>query len=415
MANELISTQKELISTQKELISTQKELISTQVELTKSPIPLSNLTNPNRGGFIQADVEAMNQALPKSNFPWLFDNENIQWLDRKIVNVKDINDGSALERYTAQAPRTGANPQYSAINSDIRENGYSLTELPPAVRVVKDDTENDTLISLDGRTRLEILEVAGVETVIVDVFVMNNAHAIRTAQVYNRYHKPFGEGSTTDIEQCILELDNEGEMEKLLGFKLKNLCVKDPAELKIRMDKAGKVIKKEANALSNNKLADDQLAQIYANVLNKFATDKTVLIRKFNNGGRVKEVLQDSFNLWTTATNEVFPFSGSELAVGKLLEAIWKRREWLGENPRHTMDIVLYCGKPNPLDPEGSWKKATVGAFKKEWDKIESYFDYGNKNQVRLLGAIPQIRSLSIKQDGAGAECYPMDKIHYFK
>ena len=152
------------------------------MEPTKSPVRLSDLTSPNRGGFIEADVAAMDQALPKSNFPWLFDNENITFLKRKIVNIKDINDGSALERYTAQAPRTGANPQYSAINSDIKENGYSLTELPPAVRVVKGDNDSDTLISLDGRTRLEILENYGGETVIVDMFVMDNAHAIRTAQ-----------------------------------------------------------------------------------------------------------------------------------------------------------------------------------------------------------------------------------------
>lgn len=383
------------------------------MEPTKSPVRLSDLTSPNRGGFIEADVAAMDQALPKSNFPWLFDNENITFLKRKIVNIKDINDGSALERYTAQAPRTGANPQYSAINSDIKENGYSLTELPPAVRVVKGENDSDTLISLDGRTRLEILENYGVETVIVDMFVMDNAHAIRTAQVYNRYHKPFGEGTTIDIEQCILQLEEVGEMEKLLGFKLRNLWVKNAAKLKERMDKAGELIKKEATALSNNKLADDQLAQIYANVLNNFAhTDKTVLIRKFNNGGRVKQVLEDSFNLPSTATNEVLPFSGSELAVGKLLESIWKRKEWLDANANHTLDIVLYCGKPNPVDPEGSWKKATVGAFKMEWDQIESYFDYSHKDQVRLLGAIPQIRSLSIKQDDE--ECYPMDEIHYF-
>lgn len=401
-------------SAEKNRRSITKLLSSDALNPTKSPVSLSDLKSPNRGGFINRDLVAMNQALPETNFPWLFANENIEHIGRKIVNVKDINDGSALERFTAQAPRAGANPQYSAINSDIKENGYSLTELPPAVRVVVDENNNNTLIGLDGRTRLEILENYGVETVIVDMFVMDNANAIRTAQVYNRYHKPFGEGSTTDIEQCILQLEEEGEMQSLLGFKLKNLWVKDPVKLKERMDKAGEVIKKEAIFLSNNKLKEDQIGQIYANVLNAFCnTDKTMLIRKFNNGGRVREVLAESFNLRTTDTTEVFPFSGSELAVGKLLESIWRRRDWLEENPKRTFDIVIYCGKPNPVDPEGSWKKATVGAFKKEWDKIESYFDYGNKNQVRLLGAIPQIRSLSIKHDGE-AECYPMDKIHYF-
>ena len=141
-------------------------------------------------------------------------------------------------------------------------------------------------------------------------------------------------------------------------------------------------------------------------MLNYGKTDKTILIRKFNNGGRVKQVLKESFKLESTDTVEVYPFSGSELAVGKLIEAIWKRREWLGENRHRRMDIVLYCGKPKPTDPEGSWSRATVGSFKNEWDKIESYFDYSHKNQVRLIGAVPQIRSLN--------DDYPMDKLHYF-
>ena len=375
---------------------------SNSVVPTKSPIPIQTLKDR---GFIEADVAAFDQALPQSNFPWIFENDNIKYIKRDILKIEDIETGSQLERFTAQAPRTGSNPQYSAIRSDIVDNGYSLTELPPAVRLIKDGDGLDRLITLDGRTRFEILEQLDIETAVVDIFVMDNGNAIRTAQVYNRYHKPYGEGSTTDIEQCILQLDEIGELD--LDWKLKNVYVKDTAKLKERLDNAGRIIKAEAIALSNNKLKPDQLSQIVANVLNYGKTDKTILIRKFNNGARVKHVLKENFKLECTDTVEVYPFSGSELAVGKLIEAIWKRREWLAENRHRRMDIVLYCGKPNPTDPEGSWRKATVGSFKNEWDKIESYFDYSHKSQVRLIGAIPQIRSLD--------EDFPMDKIHYFK
>ena len=378
------------------------ELSNDPVVPTKSPIPITTLKDR---GFIKADVAAFDKALPKSNFPWIFENETITYIDRKIVKIEDIDDDSELERFTTQAPRTGPNPQYSAIRSDIVDNGYSLTELPPAVRLVKDGDGLDRLITLDGRTRFEILEQLDIETAVVDIFVMDDGDAIRTAQVYNRYHKPYGEGSTTDIEQCILQLDDLGELD--LEFKLKNVYVKDTAKLKERLDNAGRIIKAEAIALSNNKLKPDQLSQIVANVLNYGKTDKTILIRKFNNGARVKHVLKENFKLECTDTVEVYPFSGSELAVGKLIEAIWKRRDWLAENRHRRMDVVLYCGKPNPTDPEGSWRKATVGSFKNEWDKIESYFDYSHKSQVRLIGAIPQIRSLD--------ENFPMDKIHYFK
>ena len=41
---------------------------------TKSPILLTTLI---RRGFIQNDIEAMDNALPQSNFPWIFENEKI--------------------------------------------------------------------------------------------------------------------------------------------------------------------------------------------------------------------------------------------------------------------------------------------------------------------------------------------------
>ena len=371
---------------------------------TKSPIPLRDLKNPNRGGFIKADIAAMDQALPKSNFPWLFENENVNYIDRKIVNIADIDDGSDLERFTAQAPRTGANPQYSAIRSDIVGSGYSLTELPISVRLVTDKDGTERYVVLDGRTRLEILENEGVENAVVDIFVMDNGNAIRIAQTYNRYHKPYGEGSTTDIEQCILQLDDISELG--LDFKLKNLWIKDPAKLKERMEQAGAIIESESKALSNNKLKPDQVSQIYINVLNSFHTDKTILIRKFNNGRSLKKFCESMGHV-DNGLVKIVTFSGTELAVGKLGEAVFNQRGWLAEDPRREVHIILYCGKPNPTDPEGSWERATVGTFKTRWEEFSKWCGITMKTQVKLLGAIPQIRSLN--------NAYPMDKIHYFK
>ena len=313
---------------------------------TKSPIPIATL---KARGFIINDVVAMDAALPQSNFPWIFENENIKYKGRKIVNVEDVATDSELERYTAQAPRTGANPQYSAIRNDIKANGYSLTELPIAVRVIEDEDGTDHYVILDGRTRLEILEGEGVTTIVVDVFEIDkDGDADRTSLIYNRYRKPYGEGSTTDIEQCILRLDAIGQLG--LKFKLKNLLVKDPVKLKERMDEAGVIIEKEANALSNNKLKPDQVAQIHANVINSFRTDKTILIRKFNNGGSLKEFC-DKMGYPSNDRRKVITFSGTELAVGKLAEAIFNQREWLEEDENRVIYIILYCGKPNPTDP----------------------------------------------------------------
>ena len=377
------------------------ELSNALTEPTKSPILLTTLI---RRGFIQNDIEAMDNALPQSNFPWIFENENIIYKGRKIVNVEDVVTDSELERYTAQAPRAGANPQYSAIRNDIKANGYSLTEFPIAVRLIEDADGTQRYVILDGRTRLEILEGEGVKTIVVDVFgIEKDGDADRTSLIYNRYRKPYGEGSTTDIEQCILRLDAIGQLG--LGFKLKNLWLKDPVKLKERMDAAGVIIEKEANALSNNKLKPDQVAQINANVLNKFQSDKTILIRKFNNGGSLKEYCKSVGHV-NNGRVKILTFSGTELAVGKLGEAVFNQREWLAEDPNREVHIILYCGKPNPTDPEGSWEKATVNTFKTKWEEFSEWCGITRNTQVKLLGAIPQIRSLNSK--------YPMDQIHYF-
>ena len=378
------------------------KLSNAPVKPTKSPISIQTLKDR---GFIEADVAAFERALPQSNFPWIFENENIKYIKRDILKIEDIETGSPLERFTAQAPRTGANPQYSAIRSDIVGSGYSLTELPIAIRLITDEDGTKRYVVLDGRTRLEILENEEIKNAVVDIFEMeNDGTAIRIAQIYNRYHKPYGEGSTTDIEQCILQLDEINELG--LGFKLKNLWINNPVKLKDRMDASGVIIEREANALSNNKLKPDQVAKIHANVINSFCTDKTILIRKFNNGGSLKEFCK---NLGHSDNGKVkiVTFSGTELAVGKLGEAVFNQRVWLAEDTDREVHIILYCGKPNPTDPEGSWEKATVGTFKTKWEEFSEWCGITMNTQVKLLGAIPQIRSLN--------DDYPMDKIHYFK
>ena len=82
------------------------------------------------------------------------------------------------------------------------------------------------------------------------------------------------------------------------------------------------------------------------------------------------------------------------------------KREWLNKSKHRRVCYILYAGKPNPTDPEGSWRKATVDDMKSKWDDAMSYLDFEHKDRVILLGAIPQIRSLNNE--------FPMDKLHYF-
>ena len=106
------------------------------------------------------------------------------------------------------------------------------------------------------------------------------------------------------------------------------------------------------------------------------------------------------------------PFSGTEHARGKLLEAIYNKWKWVAEDPNHELRIVLYSGSPNPVNPDESWLKATV-KFKEDYDKFEkglatTRFTDGsvNNEQVKIYGAITQIRFMDAD--------YPMNDLHYF-
>lgn len=372
---------------------------------SKSPINIDRL---KQVGFTNNDVIAMNNAIINSNFPWLYDNDKLIYKGRRIELIENIHDGNELGRSLDQPVRVSKNPKYSAIRSDIGGYGYSLTELPPAARLLRDDDGNEILVAIDGRTRMEILESLGVNTVIVDVFeIENDGDFHRISQKYNHWHKPFGEGSTADIENTIITLNKINELKFTWKGGLKAVYHKDNQVFRARLKEAGEVISNEAFNLSNHKLTEDQLSQITSNVINELQEGKNVLIRKFNNGGRIKKFIKETFNLIDDATTKYVPFSGSELATGKLLESIHThKKNGFFDHESNRLFFIFYCGKPNPKDPEGSWAKATVRDMKKETDDILSYFNFSNKNQVSVYGAIPQIKSLDDK--------YPMDQIIRF-
>ena len=60
---------------------------------TKSPIPIPELV---KRGFNESDVKAMNLAVPNGNYPWLFENPNIIYVDRMVIDIADYDDDSEV-------------------------------------------------------------------------------------------------------------------------------------------------------------------------------------------------------------------------------------------------------------------------------------------------------------------------------
>ena len=388
----------------------------TDISYTVTPIPIQTLQS---AGFSPADVAGVNHYVQEDSYPWLYGNDKYKRPakdPRRVIAIKDIvEDGAHREAFLEQPTRTVKNPQYSAIRGDITTNGYALTSLPPAVRLVTDeDTGNETYYRIDGGTRFEILDSLGVENVICDVFEIDNVGDFsRLGQMYNHYHKPFGEGSTIDIEECLKQLNEkigDGGLDLPWKGGLTNISHADPAKFKIRWEKAAEVLEIEANSMTVNRFKRDQISRLVANVINDSSKQKMIV--KFNNGGRIKDYLAQLGHKDNSRIKYV-PFSGTENAKGKLLESIATNWKHVEAHERNELRVVLYCGSPNATDPEGSWLKATI-EFKKEFDEFEGFlsktrFKGGsvNDNQVSIYGAIPQIRFME--------KDYPMDDLHYFE
>ena len=86
----------------------------------------------------------------------------LEYSHTQLVDLKDIDLDNV---YFNQLVRAGVNPKGKNISEDLKENGYSLTELP--IMVMK---RGNKYFPIDGRTRMEYLIGLGMKNFIVDVF-----------------------------------------------------------------------------------------------------------------------------------------------------------------------------------------------------------------------------------------------------
>ena len=98
--------------------------------------------------------------------------------------------------------------------------------------------------------------------------------------------------------------------------------------------------------------------------------------------------------------------TGTQFQTGRVLQAVIAK---LKEEPDKTVNIILYEGNPGHNDPEGKWLKATqvfIGEINQYFEDVGSIMFSGQKidmSRINILGAVPQIRSLS--------KDFPMDKL----
>lgn len=299
--------------------------------------------------------------------------KGVKYIETIIINTSEIDDNN---KEFAQLARVGMNPEFKSISNDIKENGYSLAELPIAVQKQK----NGIYVIVEGRTRYKELIKLGVKNIIADVFQeMSLADALRFALSYNNNKKPFGKASFVDIKKGILQLIRYGE-------------ISTKSEIQDEVENL------------TTKLTASQISEIVFAGLSLATGEEQV--KSFPDGRGSKE--------WLTSRGYVDSRERVYVPMSNYKEkshAVMITNEKKYDDEVTEILYVVHGGSLNYMDFVNDWKN-NVKDFKKNFDKYEKdvlslgRFDKLSKSRHIIHGCIPMVKELEDK--------YPMDKIVLF-
>jgi len=306
----------------------------------------------------------------------------LEYSHTQLVDLEDIDLDNV---YFNQLVRAGVNPKGKNISEDLKENGYSLTELP--IMVMK---RGNKYFPIDGRTRMEYLIGLGMKNFIVDVFEEADTASLVIFAVYlNNYKKEFGTASYHDIQKAIMTLVDI----KAIPFEEGSMGITRMTD-KIR----------DSLSFMSSKLTANQTNDLIHDALEKLIGVRQV--NSFPNGKGVQDWL-DKFGYKNNTEIMYVPVSTS--FIGKLHTTMVHK---VKDNPSILeFRMVGYVGVLDADNPAADWKKNL--AFKKELIDFEnalSNLRFGGAKRVspkiKFHGLIPQVKELEDK--------YPMDKLYVF-
>lgn len=310
----------------------------------------------------------------------------LKYVGTKIVRRSDIDKDV---KYGAQHYRAAANEEVDNIERSIREKGYNLNEVPPAVMI----TGPDKYILLEGRTRDSMFDTWKFETVLVDTYehVDKNEDPGDFCFFMNTYGNPKGFATNFDakvyfnsvvdrnIDQ-LRELDRQ-QLIKWLRQKQKRI------NFKLTNSEADEVI---------------HYAQFRIN-----GAQPTVSFKASKADG-VRAWLTEHGYV-DTDTYRYVPITSEEHNILKYLA------RQLKNNPEDTREIraVVWSGTIAASNPVKDWTFRNLEVFDRYKQFLENIsamcFDDAPivNSRFKLYGCVPQVQSL--------AEKYPMNKIVKFE
>lgn len=347
--------------------------------------------------FTEADRLKSLQYYNPQVWPGLYSDlpDGMRFVDRVIMKIKDIEldigtDADAKEIYNNYfMKQSGAFRMYGVgenaddVRASLNEHGYELSHIPMSVAKI-----HGKQMILDGRTRLWALKDAGFETVIVDLYEIDEWKVyFREGLRRNPRHRPSSPMTKADvINNCNWHIENgwlKREWNAIIDY------INDVTDKSFKPDACKKIAHNVMYGIGYS-----------ASVLSFKKETATAWLKR---NGYIDNVKNNGIYY------EVFASSAYSKAVAGAAARILEL-EGEGKTVKE-LRIVIHTGTLEGSNPIISWEDA-IDSFRQGWkddvNNIGKYF-FGTTDlisRIKVFGAIPAVQQL--------AELYPMDKLVMF-
>ena len=354
--------------------------------------------------FDEANLKTHIDLIEEKAHPYVYDCDvpDVEYIETNLVSMDSIVWASSSdedESSRIQLPRLANNVKAPAIREDIMTFGFSLANVP----ILLERLNDGRYLILDGRTRLQTLKEIGVTNIIAGIFEpMSKKDRLIFGVKMNNINKPFGEASFPDIKNAMLTLAKDGHITGDLDSEIVDSVLEN------------------LSAMSHKLLPQQQNLIINEVIETKTGVER---LRSFPDGKGAKDTLI-GMGIVDTPITKNYTIS---TYIEKTASAI-KRKVFMHKDD-DVSDVHFYVqgGVLDAKDPVNAWKKGPesfkdrfddwVADFARAYLRIDinsvSFKNYQSEHsiddlpQVKIVGAIPQVKSLSNE--------IPMDKIFKYK
>jgi hypothetical protein len=315
----------------------------------------------------------------------------IRYLGKKLIVMGDIIiDG----KYQSQIYRSGPNPNGEAITNSIRENGYSIRELPIFVLY---DPKTKTYQIFDGRTRLVAFEVLNIPKnckIVVDAYEI--VDETKDVKGFPMFANTIGYMKGKPSEECVCTYLSSRIVDGFITFD------KTLPEPVARMQLMNNL--KEECLRVKIQLPQKRLEQLLREAAKgEFSFLKTF---SFKNAREAEQYCENELGMEMSDKDTIRVCVHSD--QNNLLKNMMSR---IPETDKRNIEVIVYATELNFSDPVKQWNTAALKIYRKMQNAVRDAEtllvpNKTGESRIKILGSIPQCEALEAK--------FPLNKLVKF-